>query len=67
MNVSIQMKLGETAFTAELPLYSSQDTIEILSVNGSYPVAKIIKEGERKSSKVIFQFPLDMDATMARH
>ncbi|XP_073510639.1 phospholipid scramblase 3-like [Phyllobates terribilis] len=64
MRVSIQMQLGEPAFTAELPLSGSQNTIEILSVNGSCPVAKIIKEGERKSSKVIFQFPMDMEATL---
>ncbi|XP_073403231.1 phospholipid scramblase 3-like isoform X2 [Dendrobates tinctorius] len=64
MRVSIQMKFGEPAFTAELPLSGSENTIEILSVNGSCPVAKIIKQGKRESSKVIFQFPMDMEATL---
>ncbi|KAM4036252.1 phospholipid scramblase 3-like isoform 2-T2 [Anomaloglossus baeobatrachus] len=64
MRVSIQMKFGEPAFTAELPLSGSIDTIEIVSVNGSCPVAQIIKEGEKKSSKVIFKFPMDMEATL---
>ncbi|KAM4036254.1 uncharacterized protein ACNLHF_015172 isoform 4-T4 [Anomaloglossus baeobatrachus] len=36
----------------------------IVSVNGSCPVAQIIKEGEKKSSKVIFKFPMDMEATL---
>ncbi|KAM3927298.1 uncharacterized protein RB166_010037 [Leptodactylus fuscus] len=65
MNVSIQTKYGEPAFTAELPLSSSkQSTIEILSVKGYCPVATITKEGKKKSSKVIFHFPMDMEATL---
>ncbi|XP_077117707.1 phospholipid scramblase 3-like [Ranitomeya variabilis] len=64
MSVSIQIQLGEPAFTAELSFSGLENTIEILSVNGSCPVAKIIKEGKRKSSEVIFQFPMDMEATL---
>ncbi|XP_040272891.1 uncharacterized protein LOC120989079 [Bufo bufo] len=65
MSVSIQMTCGEPAFTAELPFYCTQNIIEILSVKGSCPVAKIIKEGETtSSSKVIFKFPKDMEATL---
>ncbi|XP_066445659.1 uncharacterized protein [Eleutherodactylus coqui] len=64
MNASIEMRYGEPAFTAELPLSHPEKIIEIISVNGSCPVAKITTEGKRKSSKVIFQFPMDMEATL---
>ncbi|XP_075128515.1 phospholipid scramblase 3-like [Leptodactylus fuscus] len=65
MNISIQMEHGEPAFTAELSLSrSKQSTIEILNVKDSCPVATITKEGENKSSNVIFQFPIDMDTTL---
>ncbi|XP_069801349.1 uncharacterized protein [Dendropsophus ebraccatus] len=62
--ISIQMTFGEPAFTAELPLSSSHNPIEILSVNGSCPVASITKDGEKESSEVIFKFPMDMKATL---
>ncbi|XP_044138658.1 uncharacterized protein LOC122929221 isoform X1 [Bufo gargarizans] len=64
ISVSIQMKFGEPAFTAELPLSHSENIIEILSVNGSCPVATITTEGEKKSSKVVFRFPMNMEATL---
>ncbi|XP_056425628.1 uncharacterized protein LOC130367247 [Hyla sarda] len=68
MIISIQMVYGEAAFTAGLPLSGSQNHIEtipqILSVNGSCPVANITKEGEKESSEVVFQFPMDMEVTL---
>ncbi|XP_069805738.1 uncharacterized protein [Dendropsophus ebraccatus] len=64
MTLSIEMTYGEPAFTAELPSYKSQNSIEILSVNGSCPVASITKEGEKESSEVLIKFPLDMKATL---
>ncbi|XP_040271220.1 uncharacterized protein LOC120986624 isoform X3 [Bufo bufo] len=62
MSVSIRMNSGELVFTAELPLSGSEKIIEILSVNGSCPVATITTQGQ--NCDVVFQFPMDMEATL---
>ncbi|XP_063785711.1 phospholipid scramblase 2-like [Pseudophryne corroboree] len=67
LNVSIQMENREPVFSARLPidLDSRRDsTIEILTVSGNHPVAKIKKEIEHESSKVTFQFPLKLAAIL---
>ncbi|XP_075062467.1 phospholipid scramblase 2-like isoform X4 [Mixophyes fleayi] len=67
LNVSIQMANKEPVFTARMPVYMDprrDNTIEILSVNGNYPVVQIQKKREHKSSQVIFRFPLNLDASL---
>ncbi|XP_075061810.1 phospholipid scramblase 2-like [Mixophyes fleayi] len=67
LNVSIQMANKEPVFTARMPVYMDprrDNTIEILSVSGSHPVVQIQKERDHKSSKVIFRFPLNLDASL---
>ncbi|XP_077327779.1 uncharacterized protein LOC143962359 [Lithobates pipiens] len=67
MNVSIQRGNGEPVFSAKLPIsLDSNDgrTIEILGMYGSQPVAVITKEKEGKSSRVIFHFPMNMEAAL---
>ncbi|KAG9468396.1 hypothetical protein GDO78_022825 [Eleutherodactylus coqui] len=55
----------ETMLTAEISAHASlPKTIEILSVEGSHPVAKIITMREGSYTQVIFQYPSDMDAAM---
>ncbi|XP_066449954.1 phospholipid scramblase 1-like [Eleutherodactylus coqui] len=63
MKISIETHLKEPVFVAELP-FPLGDTLEILNINGSCPVAKIIYEAITEYSKVVFQFPMDMDATL---
>ncbi|XP_066445661.1 uncharacterized protein [Eleutherodactylus coqui] len=64
MNIWIERNFGKPVLTAELPLSSSEGPLEIFSVNGSCPVAKIIQNRGMKSTDVIFQFPMDMEATL---
>ncbi|XP_063785712.1 uncharacterized protein LOC134934142 [Pseudophryne corroboree] len=67
LNVSIQMDNREPVFSARLPIYMDlryDNTIEILSVISNHPVAIIRKEKEHRSSKVIFQFPSNLTATL---
>ncbi|XP_075061809.1 phospholipid scramblase 2-like [Mixophyes fleayi] len=65
LNVSIQMANKEPVFTARMPIRMNSlydNTIVILSESGNHPVGQI--EKKHKSSKVIFRFPLNMDATL---
>ncbi|XP_053321065.1 uncharacterized protein LOC128492512 [Spea bombifrons] len=54
---------SEFTFTAELkPPLRRDKPIEILSMNGSHPVAQITMTKEKSAKAVNFQFPKDMDA-----
>ncbi|XP_068128155.1 phospholipid scramblase 1-like isoform X1 [Hyperolius riggenbachi] len=66
LNVSIQMGNREPVFYAKMPVTTDADSssIQILSIDGSHPVASITKEKEGDSSQVIFHFPMDMEATL---
>ncbi|XP_077327780.1 uncharacterized protein LOC143962361 [Lithobates pipiens] len=67
IDVYIERGNGEPVFSAKLPISLDSNyhsTIEILGIYGSEPVAYITKEREGRSSRVIFLFPMNMEAAL---
>ncbi|XP_066449984.1 uncharacterized protein [Eleutherodactylus coqui] len=65
LNICIQMTKNTCTFIASLPMFlqtQRSTSIEILSMNGSHQVAKIIGERDGTSAQVLFQFSMGMES-----
>ncbi|XP_056425030.1 uncharacterized protein LOC130366732 isoform X2 [Hyla sarda] len=64
--ICVQSTKETSMFFASLPMFlptQKSTSIEILSMNGSHQVAKIMSEKEGKSVQVVFQFSIDMESS----
>ncbi|CAJ0934275.1 unnamed protein product, partial [Ranitomeya imitator] len=62
LNICIQMAKDMSTFVASLPVFLNEQrnmTIEILTMNGSHQIAKIISEKEGRSAQFVFSEYLD--------